>query len=347
MRINALRNAVGEWDAGYIDDDIELTSKYLEILNRLEFLGKYEWSNYVPAESAVFEISFLDRLASWIGNVDSTEDQKLLLEYAQRISFFSHQDFISLYRAAYCGPITRWVITQAGLRFDDPHFSIKLEKELKRHTWYCPITDSMDINEFYHANHISGIEHRPSFSTLAMLDPTNQDSDQTLLNNLKAFMKKPDRGARRNRPLKRLVLLEDFVGSGTQMKSAIKWAAQRLDIQILVVPLIICGPGMTVLNEMMNDYSSCLSSSPVVQIGSDNLLGINGGSENLWEKKNEMEVLAARLEISHGVKNPFGYKETGCSVVTYSNVPNNSLSLIHQKDKKDLWIPLFPRSSRA
>ncbi|TLD71127.1 hypothetical protein FEM03_09445 [Phragmitibacter flavus] len=347
MKINALRDAVGEWDAGYIGDNIELTSKYLEILNRLEFLGKHEWCNYVPAESAAFEIGFLDRLASWIGNVDSSEDQKLLLEYAQRISFFSHQDFISLYRAAFCGPITRWVITQAGLRFSDPHFSRKLERELKRHTWYCPITDSMGINEFYHANHISGIEHRPSFSTLAMLNPINLAPDQTLLDNLKGFMKKPDRGPRRERPLKRLVLLEDFVGSGTQMKSAVKWAAQRLDIQILVVPLIICGPGMIVLNEMIDDYPSLLTASPVVEIGPDNLLGANGESENTWEQRNEMEDLANRLVSSHGIKEPFGYKETGCSVVTYSNVPNNSLSLIHQKVLKNRWIPLFPRSSRA
>lgn len=325
----------------------ELTSKYLEILNRLEFLGKHEWCNYVPAESAVFEIGFLDRLASWIGNVESADDQKLLLEYAQRICFFSHQDFISLYRSAYGGPITRWVITQAGLQFNDPHFSRKLERELKRHTWYCPITDSMDINEFYHANHISGVEHRPSFSTLAMLDPINQAPDQTLLNNLLAFIKKPDRGPRRERPLKRLVLLEDFVGSGTQMKSAIKWAAQKLDLQILVVPLIICGPGMTVLNEMMADHPTCLSASPVVKIGPDNLLGANGEAENIWEYRHEMEDLATRLVASHGVKEPFGYKETGCSVVTYSNTPNNSLSLIHKKVRKNKWLPLFPRSSRA
>lgn len=200
------------------------------------------------------------------------------------------------------------MITQAGLRFSDPQFSSKLEREMKRHTWYCPITDSMDINEFYHANHISGVEHRPSFSTLAMLDPINKDSDSPLLNKLLAFLKKPDRGQRRERPLKRLVLLEDFVGSGTQMKSAIKWAAERLDLQILVVPLIICGPGMTVLHELTKQYPTVLSSSPVVQIGPDNLLGENGQLENTWEHRHEMEDLAKRLEISHSVKEPLGYK---------------------------------------
>src|ERR1700723_402561 len=227
MKVNELRQEVGIWDATSTDEDIASTSKYSEILKQLEFLGSGEWRNYLPAHSPDFPKDFITRLALWIGNVEKTNDRRLLLEYAKKLCFFSHEDYLALYHAAFNGPITRWVVEQTNLRFNSPTFSARLQTELYKHTWYCPITDSMDINEFYHVNHISGIEHRPSFATLAMLDPIAGRTNSVLLDKLRTFMERPDRRSS-SLPLKRLVLLEDFVGSGTQMKSAIRWAAETL-----------------------------------------------------------------------------------------------------------------------
>jgi hypothetical protein len=205
----------------------------------------------------------------------------------------------------------------------------------------------MDINEFYHVNHISGVEHRPSFATLAMLDPISGKPDAVLLERLCQFMSKPDRqGA--PRPLERLVLLEDFVGSGTQMKTAIEWAANRLKIQTLVVPLVICAPGLGALETLTTTYKDLVSSSPIVHIGENELLGPKSNGLNRWVKYTEMLALAERLSKQTVKKPAFGFKKTGCSVVTYSNTPNNSLPLIHHHQKKaGTWNPLFPRSSRV
>ncbi len=56
----------------------------------------------------------MERLAAWIGNVPSDDDQKLLLEYALFISFFSHDDMAALYLAAMERIVVRWVAKQAG-----------------------------------------------------------------------------------------------------------------------------------------------------------------------------------------------------------------------------------------
>ena len=346
MNVNQLQELIGIWDATSPEEDIGETSKYSEILKHLEFLGAGEWANYLPAHSPKFSSNFLVRLAAWIGNVEDAADKQLLLEYACRISFFSHDDVTALYRAAFNGPITRWVIEKSKLRFDSPDFSDRLASELHKRTWYCPITDSMDINEFYHVNHISGVEHRPSFATLAMLDPITDEPASALLKNLQFFINKPDRRIG-SLPLERLVLLEDFVGSGTQMKAAIEWAAKKLNIPTLVVPLIICAPGRDALTDLTEVLKPLISSAPIVQVDTCELLGPRSQGLNRWLKSSDMEALAKRLSGRLPGNAPFGYKKTGCSVVTYSNTPNNSLSLIHQNPRKQTWNPLFPRSSRV
>lgn len=347
MKPKQLLEAIGEWDATSAEEDPTATSKYSEILKRLQFLGEGEWANYLPVNNPRFSKTFLTRLAAWIGNVSGPSDQKLLLEFAEKISFFSHEDFQALYLSAFNGPITRWVIQTAKLRLDSPGFSEQLNTELHDHTWYCPITDSMGINEFYHVNHISGVEHRPYFATLAMLDPTTVESDSETLKKLRHFMSNPDRGCT-TRQLRRLVLLEDFVGSGTQMKAAVEWAVSKLKIQTLVVPLIICAPGRGALDALTAKYKDFVSSSPVVHVGENELFGPKSKGLNLWPRYSEMVALAKRLSKKAVMGQAFGYKKTGCSVVTYSNTPNNSLPLIHQyRPGAGTWRPLFPRSSRV
>ena len=90
-----------------------------------------------------------------------------------------------------------------------------------------------------------------------------------------------------------------------------------------------------------------VSGAPVVQIGASELLGPKSEGLNGWSKSQEMAALAkAQCSKIRGVSH-FGYKKTGCSVVTYSNTPNNSLPLIHYISKAGEWSPLFPRSSRV
>ncbi len=43
---------------------------------------------------------------------------------------------------------------------------------------------------------------------------------------------------------------------------------------------------------------------------------------------------------------PFGWEETGSSIATYSNTPNNTLPIVHHQPPNKAWTPLFPRSAR-
>ncbi len=171
MTVEQLRNLVRKWDFE-VTGDTSAKSEYGFILDQLDYHATKEWRVYLPAENPAFNSSYIERLATWIGNMTVEADQKLLLKYAARISFFSHDDFAALYRTAMDREISRWVASQIAARLE-PHgwqsFCGLVEEEIHSHTWFCPITDSMDINEFYKVNHLKGAGHRPGFATLQML----------------------------------------------------------------------------------------------------------------------------------------------------------------------------------
>lgn len=175
-----LLKLVRTWDLHNPDDSVGAAARFEDILDRLRWFGETEWAGYLPAQHPEYSSRYMARLAEWIGNVESDKDRKLLLEYALHVAFFSHDDLCSLYRSAFSGAITRWVIEQERLTLDDSSFQARLAEELHQRTWYCPVTDSMDINEFYHANLISGISHRPGFAAMKMLDQQSRQSGGTM-----------------------------------------------------------------------------------------------------------------------------------------------------------------------
>ncbi len=361
MTLAELRQLVVEWDLHNAIEGIDEASKFESMLDRLEWFGEHEWAEYLPAQHPTHSSQYMNRLAEWIGNVEAEKDRKLLLEYAMSVAFFSHADFCSLYQTALLGPITRWVVEHEGLSLDDSDFQMRLHEELHHCTWYCPITDSMDINEFYHVNHIVGVSHRPGFALLKMLDQSNNDGatsnvSSRLMDNLKNYIVNPN--PRVSAPaLKRLVLLEDFVGSGTQAAGALEWAAKNLQLPILFVPLIICSPGKLKLQKLAQKYSSTLRISPLLNLEECDLLGPKRKGVEGISNADLLEVLASDTfeQVAGGPHTdsriaphtPFGFEETGSYFVSHSNTPNNTMPMIHHCPEAGCWRPLFPRSARV
>jgi hypothetical protein len=367
MTLADLVQAVKQWDLSNTDDRVDAagrfdsaTGRFENILSRLKWFGQNEWNRYIPAENGDRSTQYMVRLAEWIGNVETDEERKLLLEYALHVAFFSHEDLCALYRTAFSGVITRWVIEQEKLTFEDTDFQTRLAEELHQRTWYCPITDSMDINEFYHANHIIGVTHRPGFALLKMLDePIDQDHNlmpTRLMKNLKKYIGDPNprSGAL---PLKRIVLLEDFVGTGTQSSAALKWAVENLELPILCVPLVICAPGVKKLVDIAEFHAKKVRIYPLLKLDERDLLGNTSADvlgipnakqiENLARSTFSQVLGDQHLNENIAPHTAFGFKETGASFVSYSNTPNNTMPLVHHQPKSGGWRPLFPRSARV
>lgn len=359
MTIEQLLQLATKWDLENDSDSVDAASHYDRILDRLQWFGEKEWGQYLPAQHPRHSARYMDRLAAWVGNVEHDSERKLLLEYALHIAFFSHEDFCTLYRSAFTGVVTRWVIELESLSLENEQFQEEVREELHQRTWYCPVTDSMDVNEFYHANHIVGAPYRPALSLLNMLDEPAQgegtEVKSRLLKNLETYIKNPNPGAKAP-SLKRLVLLEDFVGSGSQCISALKWAAKNLQVPILFVPLVICAPGIDELARISKEHPDKVWIKPLLILGERDLLGPKRNNQTGIPNAKAIEALAlAKFEQVAGGKHSdrriapytaFGFRETGASFVSYSNTPNNSLPLIHHSPKSGTWQPLFPRSAR-
>jgi hypothetical protein len=313
-------------------------TSFRDVLLQLEFLAQKFYSRFIPALYPPHSPDFRERLRQWLGNkgLDSNA-QRLLFEFSLRLAYFSFEDFVQLYRTAFTGPVSRWVLDQTKLKLTDPNFHTKLNTERKRRTWFCPVTDSMVISEFYHANGITGIDQRPAFRSLKQFGDVSK---------LKDYM--------RHKGLVRLVLIEDFVGSGTQTREVVEWAATAMGCPILFIPLILCPDGAAAFDELAKKHAELQVESTML-LDSEAFVNQSTGSKDplLRAIAQLAEAIHPNVadapDTSYG---PFGFhkpsdKTTGAAVVLFSNTPDNSLPLLHHHQRGSAkWRALFPRVAR-
>ena len=305
----------------------------------LEYLNRTKFERYVPTLYSRHPIAFFERLYNWLHNESLTdEDRHTLFEFASHLAYFSFDDFVSMYRNAFSGSIARWTMDQAGIRIDQEQWSQRLDEERFDRNWYCPITDSMLISVFHHVNGITGKGRRPAFREL-MEFPN--------IEKIRAHFKKHE--------LTRLVLLEDFVGTGHQTLDTIKWAVESLQIPVLFSPMIASHEAC----ELFRKYGTSLDKpgmftiAPVFAMDSDCFVQCTEDpGDALCASVIEMadriqtELNMAGVEFPDG---PLGHwrkcsPEKGAMIVMFSNTPNNTVNLVHHDST--LWKPLFPRITR-
>lgn len=317
----------------YTSNQFAQDESFSEILLQLEYFADRFFNRYVPALYTPHSPGYLDRLWAWLNNGTlTTEQQRLLFEFAVHIAYLSFEDFVQLYRTAFVEPVTRWTIDQLGLSLDSSRFQIELERARRARTWYCPITDSMFISEFYHANGIAGIDQRPAFRSLMRF------ASPTLITH---YMQQ--------RGLDRLVLLEDFVCTGTQCAEVVEWAVNNVSCPVLFVPLVTCPAADTIFQQLSAASGGKLRIEPVLRLGGEVFVNPIIGHDVLFS---EIHAFAQQIhphvqgvpDTSYG---PFGCGSTGATVVLFSNTPDNTLPLIHHHQRRpSTWHALFPRVSR-
>lgn len=314
---------------------------------RLLTLEKRLYCSYEP--SMLPKPSFWPRLAEWLNCVAHDDDaRKTLFRLVEEIFFVGPSEFMALYQYAYNGPIARWLIDTEKIDICAAD-AVNALKQALDETWFCPISDSMKINTFYHVNNIpAGSDFRPDWRSLAEFGDENKIQQYCAKNRIK-----------------RLVLLEDFVGGGSQMQTAVNFAASlqrqvgpnKVSLfDILVVPLIICPRGMETAAAFEKAYPDILKFEPIVAIPKASFVSLTPSAEEPAihaevRKLAEDTYPAVSDGIPIGKRPPYhwlGYpddKPTGGLIVMHTNTPDNSLPLIHWPSSN--WKPLFPRHSRV
>lgn len=318
-----LATMIQTW-AGEEDGTVHLTRYAL-----LEYLSERHFGDYEPCLAP--PQPFLGRLWDWLMNTPDVATRKQLFALLDNLVYFNQGQFHSLYRTAYSSRVRPWLFSQTGLSFDAPEFESVYDRILAR-TWFCPITDSMRINAFYHANKLPSAKYRPDWHSLSQFGDAAK---------LSVYLSPTGR-------YDRLVLLEDFVGSGTQMNGAVRFAGALASTPpVLVVPLLSCVDAAAVGQALAVDFPH-VAYSPVIEFDHTSQVKPNPEIDDLpWQAS--ARELATRLHSQvAGVEvqlEAFGYRNTGAFMSMYSNTPNNSLPLLHHDSAT--WKPLLPRSIRS
>lgn len=295
----------------------------LKIHAKLGWLNDELFDDYEPRAYS----DFLHRLSDWLSNVADAADKLTLFKLAGEVFFVGRAQMASLFRTAFNDNISRWVIDQAELRLDDPALPAELADHM-RGTWICPVTDSMRINKFLKVNDLEGHVYRPDWFSMA------EFGDQE---RIRRYVE--------STTIKRLVLLEDFVGSGRQIRTAIDFAMQSLpNIPILVVPLICCPDG-ALRTRKLASKRELLTFDPVLELP-ESVFIRRLSREDEPTLHSEIRGLTDRLggRLPTMWADEFGYNDIGSLIVLHSNCPDNSLPLLHDDGEK--WKALFPRVRR-
>ena len=179
-----------------IDDNSEL----------LSFLGTWLYSQYQPFPE---KSPFWDRLFRWLDQIPNNTapkikkrrqlDQQVLFNFVPSLLFAAEEELLATYRAAYTGPICRWILKQSGITLDAPNLDERLQTERKA-TWFGSLA-GMDIATFCRVNGVSGQSYRPEFRFMAEL------GDMKLL---PAWLKE--------KKYRRIIIVEDIIGTGEQLR---------------------------------------------------------------------------------------------------------------------------------
>lgn len=275
---------------------------------------------------------FWERLSEWIQNVEGDEDQQTLFRIVPWLLFFGQEEMKTLYRAAYTGPIARWIMTQADLKLMDPELRTRFDAAVNE-TLFGSLA-GMDLGSFLRLNGVQRQDLRPEFRGLAYLGDDSK---------LQSYLRKNG--------YRRIVLIDDFVGTGSQMTEAIPVLTKLDNISVLISPLISASKGCETGEAIQRSSASRIAFDPYFRIPAAATVCPNaadGEPEVFTRIRGVIARTRKRLRAKAGAE--FGYGNLGLLVLTYLNCPNNLPPIFHRFVKPSQtklgWSPLFPRVAR-
>jgi hypothetical protein len=331
-RIRPIDELVDHWTRG-AGSDLGLR----KLRDLIRFHDDELYSQYEPF---IDKCPFWERLSAWVNNVSHKADQQALFRLVPWLLFVGKSELNTMYESAFRGTITRWLIDSAGLDIADLALASQLADEV-RHTWFGSLA-GMDLGSFMRINGIEEQSLRPDFRVLSKLGDNERISEYVS-------------GGRGNSDTnyRRVVVVEDFVGTGTQMKDAAKSLGHLKDTPVLICPMISADEGCQAGKSLKKPYphidfeeyyrissSARLSRSTDGGHVHDDSLAVCKVIDSTWE----------RLKRPERYDKPYGFGDMGVLVLTYLNCPNNVPPILHRDVDNGAsgghWIPLFPRAIR-
>ena len=315
-----------------VDSWTRKSGDHLGLLGKLDLLALLNDELYSQYQPFAVTPDYMDRLFSWINGASSIRDKKLMFELAFWLLFVGEEEMKSLYQSSFTDIITRWVIDQVGINITTNNAGDLIDRAMKE-TFFGSIA-GMDMGTYCRTNGIQGQSFRPDFREHSRLgDP----------NCFRKYLKANG--------YKRIVAVEDYVGTGTQMKEACQYLSQLCNYPILLCPILIAPDGVKVGNQLAKTHSQ-LTFEPLFPLPAEAAvpaISPNSSREPRFLLKLRRTLTRLWVHVqghnpTQQLYGPFGFGGTGSLLLTYLNCPDNVPPIIHHKS--DTWEPLFRRASR-
>lgn len=322
-----MTRSVSDW---FIDDESQ--QEALKIHRRLKFLDRKLFSQFESLDRD--KPGFMDRFSHWVAQGPDEEDRLAMFRLVADLYFLGRDEVQQLHEDVFQTIVAWWLIDTFDLECI-PRVPAAGITEALDSTWFTAITDSLELARFHHINGISGKNLRPDWGVLSRLgDPER----------IREYMSRER--------LRAIVVMEDFVGSGSQAEGPLKYLLDNFDtVPVLFAPLVACLPGNSRIRALANQYSS-LTYTPLVLLGESvtvTPLPSVGEHANFADYRRLFEHVRPMVGYRHRAGHPreadFGFAETGSLAILYSNCPNNVPPLIHHENPPH-WSALFPRTIR-
>lgn len=269
------------------------------------------------------------RIKNWLSNFENEVERDIMSSMVLDLYYAGPREFESLYRQAYNAVIAPWVISSKKLNPCSNAIDVELAICLQN-VWILPLTDSMQINSFNKVNGQAGMRYRPDLQSLMKFCDTQK---------IRSYVEEER--------IQAIVVLEDFVGSGTQSLPILDELLHKLPgIQILMCPMIICPAGAEELRKVAAtnryfDFGTAMELSKASMLSPKQL---DGEPPAHISYRKIIDKYAAQFGLENS-PDLYGYKATGAQIILHTNCPDNTLSIYHSTKKG--WSPLFPRVPRS
>ena len=315
-------------------------SKFSHIRSLTDFLEEVLYEEYEPTKAGDHG-NFGYRLARWIGNAERESHRKALFLILGHLIFFGRDQMQAGYLTAFSKNVLHWLLATEKLPFFREDTEQKLKLALSR-TAFTEITDSFGLTTFLHLNNVAGHKQRYTWEQHKKSWKKRRFLRQVMGQNCWSRKGNKDK----------LVLFEDFVGSGSQMHKAVERACSLSKaIPVLLCPIVICPGGAKLARSLAREHAH-LTFSPVIELPRNMFLS----KEHRDQEHPDFDAIRDTLIALHpkvsGTKgswlqstSPFGYRDTGAIFCKHDNCPDNTLPAIHHESDLD-WKPLFHRTSR-
>jgi hypothetical protein len=306
-----------------------------ETIERIRFLSRRVITKYSPVRVGW---DFCSQVLNWGDKHLEHAERYRLMESLKHFTFINQEQYEALYEEVFTNHILHWLIVSCDINPLSNFFEYQLNEAIEK-TCFCALTDSMDISGFCKTNHL-GHDDKPIIRK-------DWDTSEKCLSFIYSHA------------YTRLVILEDFVGSGEQSIESMKILEEVFtkvtNIKALFVPLVSCPQSTKRVSAFLNEYNfSGIEVCSVYELPWEYILdperadNINPPNALLDDLRSSAFGYESRVKGSVGLNYPgaLGFKNTGALFAKYTNCPDNTLPLYNYHDPNSEWQPLFPRVPR-